>query len=68
MTPIVRLRWDLGVAEKDYDNIQLDLEEFRIELMNTKMVFALWDTIRSVRAIHAHTWDWLARVITHPTR
>ncbi len=34
--------------QKDYDDIGTDLREFRLELMNSKLVFALWDCLREV--------------------
>ena len=38
----------MAFFEKDYQTIETDLREFRIELMNAKLVFAVWDTVRSV--------------------
>ena len=49
---ILEKRYPGGMVffEKDYATIAADLEEFRIELMNAKLIFALWDSVRYVRA------------------
>jgi hypothetical protein len=46
--------------EKDYAGIAADLYDFRIELMNAKLVFALWDSVRSVRACTSVGVRWFA--------
>jgi len=47
---LLRTHYPKGMKffEKDYKAIAVDFVDFRIELMNAKLVFALWDSVRLV--------------------